>query len=132
MAFELETSALEHELLNELFYIGCVLTWDKGASITIELSGEHKLVVSPMVRSHGGYPVWGRMITIFNPATGEFTSRQRLQTHIALLKGESIESLVEFELQANSLERVVSKALAQIQKISKKRLTVQLVEEVSP
>lgn len=131
MAFELETSALEHELFNELFYIGCVLTWDKGASITVELSGGHKLVVSPMVRSHGGYPVWGRMITIFNPVTGESTTRQRLQAHIILRKGESIESLVEFELQANSLERVVSKALAQIQKICKKRLTVQLVEEVS-
>ena len=132
MAFELETAALEHELLNELFYCGYVRRWEKGASITIELSGNHTLVVSPMVRSHGGYPVWGRMITIFNPATGEFTSRQRFQAHITLRKGESLENLVEFELQANSLERVVSKALSQIQKICNKRLTVQLVEEITP
>ena len=132
VAFELETAALEHELFNELFYNGCVRTWDKGASITIELSGEHKLIVTPMVRSYGGYPVWGRMITIFDPSTEESTNRQRLHVHIMLRKGESTENVTEFELQASSLERVVLKALAHIQQICSKRLAVQLVEDIYP
>jgi hypothetical protein len=127
VAFELETAALEHELVNELFYDGCIRTWDKSASITIELSGDHKLVISPMVRSYGGYPIWGQMLR-----TAETEITQRLQVHVALRKGEQSENLTEFEVKANSLERVVLKALVQIQQICNKRLAVQLVEDIDP
>lgn len=132
VAFELETAALEHELFNELFYNGCIRTWDKGASITIELSGDHKLIVTPMVRSYGGYPVWGRIYNLTDPTTGESISHQRLHVHVILRKGESTENLTEFELEASSLERVVLKSLAHIKKICNKRLAVQLVEDIYP
>ena len=127
MAFELETAALEHELVNELFYDGRIRTWRKSASITIELSGDYKLVISPMVRSYGGYPIWGQMLR-----TAETEITQRLQVHVALRKGEQSENLTEFEVKANSLERVVLKALVQIQQICNKRLVVQLVEDIDP
>lgn len=127
VAFELETAALEHELFNELFYNGCIRTWDKGASITIELSGDHKLIVTPMVRSYGGYPVWGQMLR-----TAETEITHRLQVHVALRKGDRSENLTEFEVKASSLERVVLKALSNIQQICNKRLSVQLVEDIYP
>jgi hypothetical protein len=132
VAFELETAALEFEMLNELFYQGCIRTWEKGASITIELSGNHSLIVTPMVRSYGGYPVWGRVIDAFNPQTGQTVKRQVLHVHVMLREGSSTDNLVEFELQASSLERIAVKALAQIQQICSKRLVVQLVEDIYP
>ena len=132
VAFELETAALEYELFNELFYSGCIRTWDKGASITIELSGDHKLIVTPMVRSYGGYPVWGKTFIVQDPRTGETETRQRYQVHVSLRKGDGAENLTEFEVEASTLERIVLKALAHIQKICNKRLAVQLVEDIYP
>ena len=132
VAFELETAALEHELFTELFYDACVRTWDKGASITVELSGNHKLIVVPMVHSYGGYPVWGKTFILRDPITGETETRQRYQVHVSLRKGDNTENLSEFEVEASTLERIVLKALAHIQKICNKRLAVQLVQDIYP
>jgi hypothetical protein len=130
VAFALETLELEHVFEHELFFEGQLRTWDKGAEFIIELSCDYQLLIQPMVRSYGGYPVWGRTVAFTNADTKEVIYRQVLHVHVALRKKTTQVVEAEFELEASSLERVVEKSLSHLKVLSKKRLVALLIENI--
>jgi len=130
VAFALETTALMFEVENRLYLESYLRTWDKGAEFVFQLSGSNELVVEPMVKSYGGYPVWGRYIAAQSPTTGRIQLRYVLHVHCTLRGKHRSEPIFQVEIEASSLERVLTKSLDQIKKHCNKRLVVLPVETI--
>jgi hypothetical protein len=130
IAFALETTALQFEIENELYLESCIRTWEKGAELTFQLSGSYELVIQPMVKSYGGYPVWGTPLTFKDPDTGRTSERYILHVLCSLRKGPMASPEFQVEIKASSLERVIGKTLAQIQRHCNKRLVPLPIETI--
>lgn len=121
LAFELETAELEYEFTNQLFFEGRLKTSEKNAQFVIRLTAGYELVISPMVRSYGGYPVWGRKFKFFNEAENQEITQTMYHFHFSLRDGELETPEFEFEIESRSLGRAIEKGLNHIKTAHRKR-----------
>jgi hypothetical protein len=121
LAFELETSELEYQFTNLLFLEGYLKTWEKNAHFVIQLNAGYELVISPMVRSYGGYPVWGRAFKFFSEQENKEITQTMYHFHCALRSAVLEEAEFQFEIESRSLGRAIEKALNHIKNAHHKR-----------
>lgn len=121
LAFELETAELEYQFTNTLYLEGYLKLWDKNAAFVISLTSGYELVISPMVRSYGGYPVWGRTFKFFSEAENKEITQTMYHFHFSLRDAEAEEPEFEFEIESRSLGRAIEKGLNHIKTAHRKR-----------
>ncbi len=121
LAFELETAELEYELTNQLYLQGLLKISDKNAQFIIKLTSDYELTISPMVRSYGGYPVWGRTFKFFNEAENKEVTQTMYHFHFSLSAGEQGIPEFEFEIESRGLGRAIEKGLNHIKTAHRKR-----------
>lgn len=122
LAFEMQNAMVEAELTNATFLESYMRVTGKDVEIVFQLTHGYELIVRPMVKSYGGYPMWGRAVRFINDETKERHEGFRFHVHCTLLAQETKNPEFEFELQSHNLGRLVDKALEQIKQLHKKRL----------
>jgi hypothetical protein len=121
LAFEMQNTQVEMELTNRLFLESYMLVSGKDVEIVFKLTNGYELVVRPMVRSYGGYPIWGRSVFFINEETKERVDGFRYHVHCTLRPEATKDPEFEFELQSHNLGRIVDKAIENIKQVHKKR-----------
>lgn len=122
LAFEMLNAMVEAELTNATFLEAYMRVTGKDVEIVFQLTHGYELVVRPMVKSYGGYPIWGRPVSFINGETKERHEGFRFHVHCTLRVQQTKNPEFEFELQSHNLGRLVDKALEHIKQLHKKRL----------
>jgi len=131
LAFELETAELEYQFTNQLHLEGYLKTWDKNAQFVIQLNAGYELVISPMVRSYGGYPIWGRAVRYFSEQQNKEITQTMYHLHCALRSSVKEEPEFQFEIESRSLGRAIEKSLNHIKNAHHKRFVAMPVVTIN-